>query len=46
MEDRVVKVAKRRLHAEVKEQFEVEVEELNVDNSMEQSSTEKCEEWV
>ena len=40
MEDRVVKVARRRLHVEVEEQVEVEVEEQNVDNSMEQPSTE------
>lgn len=44
MEDRVVKVARRRLHVEVKEQVEVEVQ--NVDNTMEQSPKEKCEDWV
>ena len=46
MEDRVVKVARRRLNVEVEEQIEVEVEEQNEDNSMEQSSKEKCEDWV
>ena len=44
MEDRAVKVARRRLHLEIQEQVEVEVEEQNVDNSMEQSSTETLRE--
>ena len=33
MEDRVVKVARRRLNVEVEEQVEVEVEEQNVEQS-------------